>query len=382
MKQTRYIGDALAVLAPGGAVQAPPGVARLVRALKHSPNCLYWAAWALGGMYNFSRDMFDAPLYPLFVYNAAFFLTWGVLGKLAVPLIKRFPLSWHWRSMLFHLIVGMIFTEVDVTIGEWAAEHILGMAHGHSFWQIAVIAFKGCFHLGLVTYMIFLAIVQAVHMRTLARQSELKSHEHKIAQIRAELQSLKMQLQPHFLFNTLNAIASFMHYDVVTADRMLNRLSEVLRISLSETAKDEVSLKDEVAFIEAYLEIEKIRFEHRLEIDWSIPPHLQNNAIPSFILQPLVENAIKHGVAPRAEGGRILIRAYESDEALMLEVEDDAPGALKSNKGFGIGISNTRARLEALYGPGTYFELLRAGMGTVARIRLPRTLLQTQRLAA
>ena len=114
-----------------------------------------------------------------------------------------------------------------------------------------------------------------------------------------------------------------------------------------------------------------MRFEHRLNVAWAIPESLHDHPIPSFILQPLVENAIKYGVAPRTAGGSIVIRAYAQDDALLLEVEDDAPEALPKKGGFGIGLSNTRKRLETLFGLRQKFELVRAGTGTVARIRLP-----------
>jgi two-component system LytT family sensor kinase len=225
--------------------------------------------------------------------------------------------------------------------------------------------------LGLLNYFCFVGIVQSVGAYRQSQAQQLQVADHKTALVRAELQSLKTQLQPHFLFNTLNAIASLMHYDVTTADRMLNRLSELLRISLKETGNPVVSLKQEMAFIEAYLEIEKIRFEERLDVAWAIPDNLQASSIPPFILQPLVENAIKYGVAPRADGGIIIIRTYADRDALLLEVEDDAPEALPQQPGFGIGLSNTRSRLETLYGANQQFELIRAGLGTIARIRLP-----------
>ncbi len=214
-------------------------------------------------------------------------------------------------------------------------------------------------------------MVQGLDALNRARHSEVRAEQHKSAFVRAQLQSLKLQLQPHFLFNTLHAIGSLMHYDVKTADRMLNRLSDMLRTSLRESDNSAVTLRQEMAFIEAYIEIEKIRFEHRLEVQWMIPEDLQGNAIPPFILQPLVENAIKYGVAPRADGGNIVIRAYQGSAGLMLEVEDDAPAGTAQQKGFGIGLSNTRSRLEALFGEGKHFELVREGAGTIARICIP-----------
>ncbi len=152
---------------------------------------------------------------------------------------------------------------------------------------------------------------------------------------------------------------------------MLNRLSELLRISLQETGSPVIPLKREIDFIEAYLDIEKIRFEERLRVQWDVPASLHDFPIPPFILQPLVENAIKYAVAPRAAGGNIIIRAYRDGHCLVLEVEDDASGAQPQLKGFGIGLSNTRKRLETLYGHGQRLDLLRLDEHTVARISIP-----------
>jgi len=281
------------------------------------------------------------------------------------------PLRLHWRPWAFHIALGTASTLVVITLG-----HVIFFAFGgvdgpSSLWAIAQIAFRTCFHLALVTYFGMLTVVQVFDARERARSESLRASQQQAACVRAQLDALKIQLQPHFLFNTLHAIGSLMHYDVQTAERMLNRLSELLHMSLQETGNDTISLRRELDFIEAYVEIEKIRFEHRLDVTWDVPSALHGASIPAFILQPLVENAIKHGVAPRAAGGRIVIRAIAKREELVLEVEDDAPATPAARRGFGIGLANTRSRLETIYGSGQRFELLRAGMGTIARIRLP-----------
>ena len=338
---------------------------------QNSPWLTYCAAWTLAGIYIFCRDLFYAPWNILLVEICAHFITWGVLGLCAIPIMRRYPLRFHWKSCLFHLFVGAAFTQLDVTVAHYAIEHVEGRAESLSLLDIAVAAFKNCFHLSFLTYWGLLAIIQGHDAQKLAQIRAVQVEEQNTNLVRAQLLSLKTQLQPHFLFNTLHAIASLMHYDVPTADRMLNRLSELLRITLKETSNSIISLQQEMAFIQAYLEIEKIRFEERLEVEWTIPDSLLNSSIPPFILQPLVENAIKYGVSTRTDGGSIIIRAYTDNDALLLEVEDDAPESLSQEKGFGIGLSNTRSRLEVLYGAQQGFELIRAGMGTIARIRIP-----------
>ena len=334
------------------------------------PGKAYWIAWALAGAYNFLRGVFSTPLYQNFVFNAAHFGVWALLGLLALPVIRRFPLRLHWRSWCFHIGFGALLTQVDITLGHFLAAALTDAYQGMSAIELFVYAFKNCFHLGLLTYFGFVGVVQGLDFLHLARQREVQVAVHQTASARAQLQSLKLQLQPHFLFNTLHAIGSLMHYDVATADRMLNRLSDMLRASLRESDNPVVTLSQEMAFIEAYLEIEKIRFEERLGVEWAIPADLRSRSVPPFILQPLVENAIKYGVAPRAAGGKIVIRAYADGDAMFLEVEDDAPPGTTQQKGFGIGLANTRSRLDALYGAGPNLELLRADAGTTARIRI------------
>ena len=339
--------------------------------LSKSPRLRYLGAWFLAGLYNFSRDALSAPWLPLAAFNFAHFAVWAALGVLAMPLMRRFPLRADVRPWLFHLAAGAVFAQLDVTLGHLIFMALTGQGQGLSLLEVARIAFVSCFHLAVLTYWCFLGVVQVMDSQRLLRLRDVQLAEHRTALVQAQLQNLRSQLQPHFLFNTLNAIAATMHYDVATADRMLNRLGDLLRLSLRETGKL-VRLEQEMALVEAYLDIERIRFEQRLDVCWLVPPELKDSSIPPFILQPLVENAIKYGVAPRTGGGSVTIRAYAEPDALLIEVEDDAPEALPPQPGFGIGLSNTRSRLEALYGHGKWLELVRAGAGTIARIRLPR----------
>ena len=162
-----------------------------------------------------------------------------------------------------------------------------------------------------------------------------------------------------------------MHYDVASAERMLGRLSELLRRSLQDAGTPTVSLRQELAFAQAYLDIERIRFEERLCVICQLPDVLAEHPVPPFILQPLVENAIKYGIAPRAEGGTVTMRAYVHGGCAVVEVLDDAPDTLAAQKSFGIGLRNTRERLDTLYGDQMRFELVRERGHTVARIRMP-----------
>jgi LytS/YehU family sensor histidine kinase len=178
-----------------------------------------------------------------------------------------------------------------------------------------------------------------------------------------------MQLHPHFLFNTLNAVSALMHKDVELADCMVARLGELLRSTLDNLGAHEVSLRQELDFVRPYLEIEQARLGERLTVDMNIDPNTMDLQVPNFILQPLVENAIRHGIAPYSHPGRIEISARRQDEKLRLQIRDNGPGLLgHSPAGFkpGVGIATTRARLEQLYGADHQFEMIPSPEGGMA----------------
>ncbi len=169
-----------------------------------------------------------------------------------------------------------------------------------------------------------------------------------------------MQLQPHFLFNTLNAISSLLHEDVHAAERVIARLGDLLRYSLRNLGVQEVTLREELDFLQRYLEIEQTRFARRLRLSMSILPETLELMVPNLILQPIVENAIKYAVTPRKNGGRIEITAQRENGALRLVVSDDGPGMPVGKEAAvaeGVGLRNTRDRLQQLYGNQQKFTL-------------------------
>jgi LytS/YehU family sensor histidine kinase len=186
----------------------------------------------------------------------------------------------------------------------------------------------------------------------------------------ARLGALRMQLNPHFLFNSLNAITVLVRdQNTRDASRMLELLSGVLRQVLQSEKRQEISLDEELCFIEKYLAIEQVRFSDRLQVSWSIDPNLRDVLVPEFILQPLVENAVRHGVAKRSEAGLIEITGLESDDEIVLSVRDHGPGYVAASDE-GVGLVNTRARLETLFGEAGRLEVRNAeGGGTIATLR-------------
>ncbi len=187
----------------------------------------------------------------------------------------------------------------------------------------------------------------------------------------AELQVLKMQLQPHFLFNTLNTIYNLAPQNSRKAQTMIARLSDLLRLSLDHVSSNMVPLQQELEFLENYLDIEKTRFEERLQVVREIDPEALDAAVPNLLLQPLVENAIRHGIGKKASGGTIEIRASKSGNRLLITITDDGRNPVAEKSSSGIGLANTRARLTQLFGSDFYFELKPAGQGAQVAINLP-----------
>jgi len=202
------------------------------------------------------------------------------------------------------------------------------------------------------------------------RERRALQAEAQVAETR--LLALQTQLQPHFLFNTLNSIASLVHTQPAAADRMICSLSALLRGVLDIAHEREVPLARELEFVRQYLEIQTTRFEGRLKVTWQVAPGLERCAVPTLLLQPLVENAVIHGLAPLPRGGEITLRAFLTADVLRVEIEDNGVG-LDANKPERVGLHGTRERLRTLYGDRAHFELVpKAEGGTSARLSLPR----------
>jgi signal transduction histidine kinase len=235
--------------------------------------------------------------------------------------------------------------------------------------------------------MVYFAVVAAGFARDYfrryqARRDEAGRLQAQAAELHAQLAearlaALRTQLDPHFLFNTLHAISTLVERDPRGVRRMIARLSELLRSSLEQGDEQEVPLEKELALLNRYLEIMQIRFQGRLEVDMRVDGAVLGALVPTLILQPLVENAVKHGVSKVAGTGTIAVRAYrDEDDRLVLHVRDNGPGldgGEDSPREEGVGLANTRARLEQLYGPDQSLTLRPApgGMGLVAEVMLP-----------
>jgi signal transduction histidine kinase len=204
-----------------------------------------------------------------------------------------------------------------------------------------------------MTYLFFVGLAHALAYRRESEAQELNSAQLRTRLVEAQLQSLQRQLHPHFLFNTLAAISGLMRSNIEAADRMVDQLGDLLRMTLHSSGAQQVPLKDDLDVLQKYLEIEQTRFGGRLEIRMDIEPETFDALVPNLLLQPLVENAVRHGVAPHARPGWIAIRAARAASRLIVDVTDSGDGVPPERLqqlNHGVGLSNTRARLDHLYG--------------------------------
>jgi signal transduction histidine kinase len=278
---------------------------------------------------------------------------WALLTIVVFWVSRRFPLDRRPRlpALLVHVTAsaGVAATEVGLSFGFL---NLLGLTTGNFLSHF----YQG-FPFNLFVYWLIAAVAHGMMYYRRFRQRDAEAAQLSARLAQAELEALKSQLQPHFLFNALNTISALMHRDVKAADRMLCRLGDLLRASLEHTSSQEVPLLEELNFLQSYLEIEQTRLADRLTIEVDVPPNVLDARVPHMILQPLVENAIRHGVAPRAGPGIVTIRARGRREMLDLEVTDNGPGMPQGRSpNGGLGLANTRARLQQLYGAEFTFE--------------------------
>ena len=218
----------------------------------------------------------------------------------------------------------------------------------------------------MMTYWTIVGVGTALRYLHEARARELSAAQMETRLVEARLHTLQRQMQPHFLFNTLNTISALMHRDVEAADAMIARLSDLLRMSLQRVGVQEVPLKEELDFLSKYLEIEQTRFRDRLTVVFDVQAETLHALVPNLLLQPLVENAIKHGIGPRPTPGQIAVRARINGAMLELDVQDNGVGlsaARLTDFNRGVGLSNTRSRLDHLYGSLHRFEFRQPAEG-------------------
>jgi sensor histidine kinase YesM len=327
----------------------------------------------------------EQPTLPqMLVWELPYWFIWAALSPLVFWIARRFPIERPQRIMhgLMHafacLFISTTHRALYLLIG-WVL-HVAAYQRLASLQELYSYLFLFNLPTGFMSYATILMFTQVVEYYRRHRDEELKLSrlntelaEAKLRAAEAQLGALKMQLQPHFLFNTLNSISALLEEDADAADRMLARLGDFLRMTLQNSGEQEVPLQQELDFLRCYLDIERVRFEDRLRIDLSIDGDCLQARVPNLILQPLVENAIKHGIARSSDAGLIEIEARHVDSALRLRVRDNGPGSAPlSLSKEGVGLVNTRARLEQMFGSDHSFETgLVAGGGFEVAIRIP-----------
>jgi hypothetical protein len=341
---------------------------------------LVLAAWTVVGLFSagqwylfqLSRGTspdWVGPLLP----NLASCWIWAAFTPFVVHLASRFRLeraTWP-RTLALHVLFALGFSlldaSLDLLLGRWIAplrpptSSILTEYFGQSF-------------LNVFSYFAVLAVAHAMQYHALFTERQVAASRLEAQLLGAQIRALEMQLRPHFLFNTLHTIASLVRAERnPVAVQMIVGLSDLLRASLRTDGPAEIPLRDELALVERYLAIEQIRFRERLETRVSVDPDALDALVPALILQPLVENAIRHGIERRTAPGRVEVGAERRNGTLVLRVQDTSSGAPACGRdGTGIGLSNTQARLRHLYGERQRFELVgTADGGAVASVELP-----------
>jgi len=291
---------------------------------------------------------------------------WAAFTPLVAWLSRRFRLSRaRWWRMLILGAIGVPVAFIKVTM----TRVLRGVTEGgEAYFQISDLATQ---------YLIYWGIVAATHAWLYYRDvqgRELRASQLEALLAQTRLQMLSMQLQPHFLFNTLNTIAELVHQRPEAAERMITDLSHLLRETLHAGLVDRVPVEQELQLLDRYVEIQRARFGDRLTVDVVIDDEATKGAlVPSLLLQPLVENSIKHGIGARAGAGRIEIAISRSDNTLAIEIRDDGRGLGDAEVKDGLGLANCRSRLQTLYGTSNYrLDMLnRESGGAVVRIALP-----------
>jgi two-component system, LytTR family, sensor kinase len=325
------------------------------------------------------------PVWKVFLIWLTCYYCWALLTPPLFSVAKRWPISKdHWaRNLAIHVPVSFVFTAASILISHFLYCVVVHkpVANPHDYIQsLRFTSFLKHFPLYWTTLAVAngLSYFRALRQKErLAAQLELERSKLEMSLRQAQLDALRMQLNPHFLFNTLQTISVLMMDDTASANRMLVRLSDLLRSTLRSCVSVLTPLHEEVAFLRAYLEIEQIRFADRLLVDWKVAPGTNRALVPTLLLQPLVENSIRHGIARLATPGTITIQSRIIDDTLHLSVADTGPGLTQGQGGevgHGIGLSNTQKRLKQLY-PKHEMEVIagRTG-GFEVRISLPLAL--------
>ncbi|HEU0301527.1 MAG TPA: histidine kinase [Longimicrobium sp.] len=338
---------------------------------------LLFGVWTLLAVLNASQDALNlayqgqaVPWGPIFAVSLLDWYTCAAFTPLILWLVRRHPLrgrAWARRGVLYALAAAAmavlkyaLYVPLRQVIAPIPGFSLAGILADRFF--VEFLAFASVIGIALA----------AEYYRTM-REREVRASQLEARLAQAQLDALRAQIRPHFLFNTMNAVSTLMHRDVEAADEMLAQLCDLLRETLDADGVQQVPLRDELRVLDRYLDIMRLRFSDRLTVDVRVHPDVLDEPVPHFILQPLAENAIEHGIARDPRAGRIVVAAERAEGGLRLTVTDDGPGPAGGTAAVreGIGLSNTRERLRQLYGPAATLRLRASPAGTEVELTIP-----------
>jgi signal transduction histidine kinase len=313
------------------------------------------------------------------ILNLVYWYVPALLAPVIMELAARYQFArgQGWKPFAVHTLGALVYSMVHSVAMLGTRILLMQQARpSRGWWFAARVEYLTQLDWILMTYLFLVGLAHALEYRRESERRALDSAHLETRLVEAQLQSLQRQLQPHFLFNTLNAISGLMRTDVEAADRMMDRLGDLLRMALESSNVQDVPLKEELEILQKYLDIEQVRFADRLRVSMRIDPDTLDAQVPNFLLQPLVENAVRHGVAPHTRPGRVAIETERAGDRLVIRIRDSGDGVpphYLTLLNQGVGLTNTRARLEHLYRADHAFVFSNDG-GFCVTISIPFTI--------
>lgn len=346
---------------------------------------LIWGIWTIVALF-FSTQVYmmyysgnqPIPYFKAFFVQATACYLWALMTPVVLWVARTYRIdrnNWY-RKIFFHIGFSVLLSSVLIVVHFVIYMLIVGRTQNLTLYWAFDYLYPNLDRWLLVYWFIFLMSAAFNYYRSY-REGELKASKLKTQLAQAQLEALKMQVHPHFLFNTLHSISALLSKDTEAARKMITRLGDFLRLTLENAGTMEVTLQRELEFLNGYLEIERIRFQHRLTTSINVDPEVLNVRVPNLILQPIVENAMRHAIA-RSNAGMVEISAFPRNGSVRIEVKDNGPGLttderMMARTSKGVGLANTQARLTNLYGSAARFELRnRPSGGLTVMFEVPR----------
>ena len=347
---------------------------------------MIWGIWTVVALF-FSTQVYmmyysgnqPIPYFKGFLVQASACYLWALVTPLVLWLARRYRIdrnNWQ-KKVFFHVVLSVFLSSALIVTHFVLYMSIMGKTSRITpYWAFDYMYFN--LDRWLLVYWFIFLMSHASNYYQSYREGELKASELRTQLAQSQLEALRMQVHPHFLFNTLHSISALLSKDTEAARKMISRLGDFLRLTLESGGTMEVTLQQELEFLKGYLEIERIRFQDRLTTEIHVDPEVLNVRVPNLILQPIVENAMRHAVA-RSNAGLVEITATPRNGAVRIEVKDNGPGITSDPRAItrtsrGVGLANTQARLTCLYGSAAKFELRnRPSGGLTVMLEVPRS---------